>query len=70
MAPYLLGAHVHDVHWPHRDHRVPFTGTIDFKKLLRPVAPTLPHVWELSPTREAGQIREALEVWKLLFPDR
>lgn len=70
MEPYLLGAHVHDVHWPHRDHRVPFTGTIDFKKLLRPVAPTLPHVWELSPTREAGQIREALEVWKLLFPDR
>lgn len=70
MKPYLLGAHVHDVHWPHRDHRVPFTGTIDYKKLLKHISPALPHVWELSPTREADQIRDALAVWRELFPDR
>lgn len=70
MKPHLLGAHVHDVHWPHRDHRVPFTGTLDFQHLLRHFHPGMPHVWELSPTRETEQIREALVVWKKLFPER
>jgi sugar phosphate isomerase/epimerase len=69
MQPHLLGAHVHDVHWPHRDHRVPFTGTLDYKNLLRHIPPALPHVWELSPTREAEQIRDALHVWNQLFPE-
>lgn len=69
MEPYLLGAHVHDVHWPHRDHRVPFTGTIDYKKLLAHIPADRPHVWELSPSRKSEQIRTALEVWKQLFPE-
>lgn len=69
MAPYLIGCHVHDVHWPERDHRVPLTGELDFKKLLRHIQPTKPLVWELSPTRETGQILEALKVWKAMFPE-
>ena len=69
MQPYLLGSHVHDVHWPRRDHRVPFTGTLDYKKLLRHFDPAMPHVWELSPTRKTDQIKQALEVWKHLFPE-
>ena len=68
MEPYLIGAHVHDVHWPHRDHRVPFTGTLDYQHLFRHFKPEMPHVWELSPTREAQQIRDALQIWKKLFP--
>jgi sugar phosphate isomerase/epimerase len=68
MAPYLIGCHVHDVQWPERDHRVPFTGELDFKKLLRHVDPQKPLVWELSPTRKTDQIREALHVWKAAFP--
>jgi len=69
MAPYLIGCHVHDVHWPERDHRVPLTGELDFKKLLRHIDPSKPFVWELSPTRETEQIKEALAVWKLAFPE-
>jgi len=69
MAPYLIGCHVHDVYWPDRDHRVPLTGELNFEKLLRHVDPKLPLVWELSPTREADQIKEALQVWKAKFPE-
>ena len=69
MAPYLIGCHVHDVYWPERDHRVPLTGELDFKKLLRHIHPSKPLVWELSPTRKTEQIKEALEVWKLAFPE-
>jgi sugar phosphate isomerase/epimerase len=69
MAPYLIGCHVHDVHWPDRDHRVPLTGELDFKKLLRHIDPNKPFVWELSPTRKAEQIVEALAVWKAMFPE-
>ena len=69
MSPYLIGCHVHDVYWPDRDHRVPLTGELDFEKLLRHVDPKLPLVWELSPTREADQIKKALQVWKAKFPE-
>ncbi|MBT8043482.1 MAG: sugar phosphate isomerase/epimerase [Verrucomicrobiae bacterium] len=69
MAPYLIGCHVHDVYWPDRDHRVPLTGELDFKKLLRHVDPAKPMVWELSPTRKTEQIIEALHVWKRAFPE-
>ena len=68
MKSYLLGAHVHDVDWPHRDHRVPFTGTLDYRRLLPELDPALPHVWELSPGRRTEEIRDALVVWKELFP--
>ena len=69
MAPHLIGCHVHDVYWPDRDHRVPLTGELNFEKLLRHVDPKLPLVWELSPTRETDQIKEALQVWKAKFPE-
>lgn len=70
ISPHLYGAHVHDVQWPARDHRVPFTGELEFKALLPHFPEGCPMTWELSPTRKAGEIREALTVWKHLFPDR
>lgn len=69
MSPYLLGCHVHDVYWPKRDHRVPFTGELDFQALLKHVAPSLPHTWELSPTRKKEEILQAKKVWELAFPE-
>ncbi len=69
MAPRLLGAHVHDVQWPARDHRVPFTGTLDYKHLLRHFPAGCPLTWELSPTRKTEEIKEALAVWRHMFPD-
>ena len=52
MKPYLIGGHIHDVDPPARDHRVPFTGHIDYKPLLQRFHPDMPIVWELSPTRK------------------
>ena len=70
IAPRIIGGHVHDVEWPARDHRVPFSGTLDYAAILRYFPPGCPLVWELSPTREADDIREALAVWREKFPDR
>jgi sugar phosphate isomerase/epimerase len=70
ISPHLIGGHVHDVEWPARDHRVPFSGTLDYAALLRFFPPSCPLVWELSPTREAGEIRAALGRWRREFPER
>jgi sugar phosphate isomerase/epimerase len=70
ISPHLIGGHVHDVEWPARDHRVPFGGTLDYAELLKFFPPGCPLVWELSPTREAGEIRKALARWKQEFPER
>lgn len=70
MAPYIIGAHVHDVEWPARDHRVPFTGTLDYPPLLAHFPQGCPLIWELSPTRRSEEIREMLGVWKSRFPER
>ena len=70
VSPHLIGGHVHDVQWPARDHRTPFTGTLDYERLLPFFPEGCPLVWELSPTREADEIRMSLEIWKRKFPDR
>jgi sugar phosphate isomerase/epimerase len=70
ISPYLLGGHVHDVQWPARDHRVPYSGTLDYAELLKIFPPDCPLIWELSPTREAAEIRQALARWKSEFPER
>ncbi len=69
MEPYIIGAHVHDVVWPHRDHRIPFTGSLDYKQLLTHFKARMPFVWELSPGRKEEQIRDALFCWKEMFPE-
>ena len=70
IAPHLIGGHVHDVEWPARDHRVPFGGTLEYAELLRFFPGNCPLVWELSPTREAEEIRTALARWRSEFPER
>jgi sugar phosphate isomerase/epimerase len=64
ISPWLIGGHVHDVEWPDRDHRTPLTGTLDFKSLLSRFPKDSPLIWELSPSREAEEIRQALAEWK------
>ncbi|MES2995998.1 MAG: TIM barrel protein [Verrucomicrobiota bacterium] len=70
ISPHLMGGHVHDVQWPARDHRTPFSGTLDYTTLLRHFPENCPLVWELSPTREKQEITAALARWKSEFPDR
>lgn len=70
ISPRLIGGHVHDVQWPARDHRVPYSGTLNYAELLPYFPAGCPLVWELSPTREAREIRTAHQRWKSEFPDR
>lgn len=69
IAPHLIGGHVHDVEWPARDHRVPLCGTIGFAPLLAHFPRGCPLVWELSPTRDAAEIRKSLARWQAEFPE-
>lgn len=70
VSHHLIGGHVHDVQWPARDHRTPFSGTLNYSELLPFFPAACPLVWELSPSRDAGEIREKLLHWKKEFPDR
>lgn len=70
IAPHIIGGHLHDVQWPERDHRTPFTGELDYQELLPFFPPGCPIIWELSPTRKAEEIRDALLVWEGKFPER
>jgi sugar phosphate isomerase/epimerase len=70
VSPYLIGGHVHDVQWPARDHRTPFTGALIYKPLLDFFPPDCPLIWELSPTRQTAEIKESLAFWKTKFPER
>ncbi len=70
ISPRLIGGHVHDVQWPARDHRVPFSGTLDYAALLKFFPADCPLIWELSPSRDAAEIRTAFARWKSDFPDR
>ncbi|HEY8962280.1 MAG TPA: sugar phosphate isomerase/epimerase [Luteolibacter sp.] len=70
ISPHLIGGHVHDVQWPARDHRTPFTGTLVYEELLPHFPAGCPLVWELSPTREAQEIRRSLAIWREKFPER
>lgn len=70
ISPHLIGGHVHDVQWPARDHRTPFTGTLDYASILPFFPANCPLVWELSPTRQSEEILSSLKIWKQSFPER
>jgi sugar phosphate isomerase/epimerase len=62
-----LGCHVQDCVWPAKDHEAPFTGAIDFNKLV-PLLPTnCLFVWEMSPNKTADAIRQSVRIWKERF---
>lgn len=62
-----FGCHVQDCIWPAKDHEAPFTGGINFDKLV----PLLPinclFVWEMSPNKTADAIRQSVRIWKERF---
>jgi sugar phosphate isomerase/epimerase len=62
-----FGCHVQDCVWPAKDHEAPFTGAIDFDKLV-PLLPTnCLFVWEMSPNKTADAIRQSIRIWKERF---
>jgi sugar phosphate isomerase/epimerase len=67
-VPRLLGCHVHDVGWPHKDHQIPFSsGEVDFAGLLPLVGAEVPLVWEMSPRQKRLEIVAAREEWERRF---
>jgi sugar phosphate isomerase/epimerase len=68
MSGQLIGCHIHDVRFPARDHRVPFSGMIDFAGLVPSLPVEQPMVWELSSSASKDDIVAALEHWKQRFP--
>ena len=69
ISPRLLGCHIHDVAWPAKDHRVPFTGgDVDFDLLIPLLPKNIPMVWELSPTQKQSVLAKQLQLWRQKFP--
>ncbi len=63
----VLGCHVHDVKWPFRDHSPPFTGEINYAKLIPKLAKDCVFVFELRPGIPAEEIATAADRWRKLF---
>ena len=69
IGPRAFGCHVQDCVWPAKDHETPFTGDVDFEKLV-PLLPTNCFlVWEMSPNKTADEIRHSVEIWKERFSE-
>jgi sugar phosphate isomerase/epimerase len=67
IGPRAFGCHVQDCIWPARGHQPPFTGGIDFEKLV-PLLPTnCLFVWEMNANRTADAIRQSVQMWKERF---
>ncbi len=65
----FFGGHLHDTIWPGSDHQVPFSGGIEYDRLIPLLPPNAPFVWEMSPRQEADDIVAALTQWKARFPE-
>ena len=67
VGPRTFGCHVQDCIWPAREGQLPFTGGVDFEKLV-PLLPTnCLFVWKMNPNKTAGAIRQSVQMWKERF---
>ncbi|PYK13843.1 MAG: hypothetical protein DME64_12685 [Verrucomicrobia bacterium] len=67
VGPRTFGCHVQDCIWPAREDQLPFTGAVDFEKLV-PLLPTnCLFVWKMNPNRTADAIRQSVQMWKERF---
>lgn len=67
IGPRAFGCHVQDCIWPARDRQPPFTGSVDFEKLV-PLFPTnCLFVWEMNANKTADAIRQSVQMWKERF---
>jgi len=66
-GPRTFGCHVHDCIWPAREDQLPFTGGVDFEKLVPLLPPNCLFVWKMNPNRTADAIRQSVQMWKERF---
>jgi sugar phosphate isomerase/epimerase len=62
-----IGAHLHDCRWPVEDHCAPFTGDIDYHRIVPNFPPDIPFVIEMSPRRERDEILASADRWRKEF---
>jgi sugar phosphate isomerase/epimerase len=67
IGPRAFGCHVQDCVWPAKDHETPFTGDVNFEKLVPLLPPNCLFVWEMSPNKPADAIRQSVQTWKERF---
>lgn len=67
VAPRLIGCHLHDTKWPGRDHMAPFTGDVEYDKLIPLLPKDTYYVFEMSPRRTNEEIITAHAKWKERF---
>jgi len=67
IGPRAFGCHVQDCIWPAKDHEVPFTGDVDFEKLVPLLPANCLFVWEMSSNKPADAIRQSVQIWKERF---
>jgi sugar phosphate isomerase/epimerase len=67
VGPRTFGCHVQDCIWPAREGQLPFTGGVDFEKLVPLLPANCLFVWEMSPNRTADAIRQSVQMWKERF---
>jgi len=63
IAPRLIGCHLHDTAWPGHDHMAPFTGDVEYQKLLALLPKEMLFVFEMSPRRTRQEIVESRDKW-------
>ena len=67
VAARLIGCHLHDTAWPGRDHMAPFTGGVEYDRLMPFIPKNALFVFEMSPRRTREEIITAREQWKSTF---
>ncbi len=67
LGPRAFGCHVQDCVWPAREGQRPFTGSVDFEKLVPLLPASCLFVWEMNPSTTADAIRQSVQMWKERF---
>jgi sugar phosphate isomerase/epimerase len=67
VSARLIGCHLHDTIWPGRDHMAPFTGSVEYDRLIPLIPKETLFVFEMSPRRTREEIMTAHEQWKATF---
>ena len=67
VSPRLIGCHLHDTVWPGHDHMAPFSGDVEYDRLLPMIPKDMLYVFEMSPRRTVEEITESRDKWVKTF---
>jgi sugar phosphate isomerase/epimerase len=67
VGPRTFGCHVQDCIWPAREGQLPFTGDVDFKKLVPLLPANCLFVWQMKANTKVDAIRQSVQMWKERF---